>query len=145
MRVTGEIAQHLLGPCKRRLAIDHPLDAPQRGDEALERPLVGKPGMRVEERQLAGVVRIHEHRQHLAPEQARQHVDMHEEVGARGDPSRAIEREPSTRHDHMHVRMMGERRAPRVQHGRDTDARAEALGIGGDASVVSAAAFISRS
>ena len=28
--------------------------------------------------------------------------------------------------------MMGERRAPRVQHGRDTDARAEALGIGGD-------------
>ena len=28
---------------------------------------------------------------------------------------------------------MGERRAPRVQHGRDTDARAEAPGIGGDA------------
>src|SRR6266436_2001853 len=55
---------------------------------------------------LAGVVRIHEHRQHLAPEQTRQHVDMHEEVGARGGPSRAVEREPSTRHDHMHVRMM---------------------------------------
>jgi len=33
---------------------------PQRGDEALERPLLGKPGMRVEERQLAAVVRIHE-------------------------------------------------------------------------------------
>src|SRR5438128_9787627 len=50
----------------------------------------------------------------------------------RGDPSRIIEREPSTRHDHMHVPMMGECRAPRVQHGRDTDPRAEALGIGGD-------------
>ena len=94
--------------------------------------LSASPAWRVEERQLAGVVRIHEHRQHLAPEQARQHVDMHEEVGARGDPSRAVEREPSTRHDHMHVRMMGERRAPRVQHGRDTDPRAEALGIGCD-------------
>src|SRR5262245_51076761 len=30
MGVTGEIAQHLLGSCERRLAIDHPVDAPQR-------------------------------------------------------------------------------------------------------------------
>jgi len=33
--VTGEIAQHLLGPSERRFAIDHPLDPPQRGDETL--------------------------------------------------------------------------------------------------------------
>ena len=32
----------------------------------------------------------------------------------------------------MHVRMMGECRAPGVQHGRDTNPRAETLGIGGD-------------
>jgi hypothetical protein len=88
--------------------------------------------MSVEERQLAGVVRLQEHGQHLAAEQARQHVDMDEEVGARGDPSRAVEREPSTRHDHVHVWMMGERRAPAVQHGRDTDPCAEALGVSGD-------------
>ena len=103
MRVTREIAQHLLGSGERRLAVDYPVEAPQRGDEALERPLLGKPGMGVEERQLAAVVRVHEHRQHLAAKQARQHVDMHEEVGARGDPSHIIEREPATRHDHMHV------------------------------------------
>jgi len=77
-------------------------------------------------------MRMHEHRQHLAAEQARQHVDMDEEVGARGDPPRVIEREPATRHDHMHVRMMGERRTPGVQHGGDPDPRTEALGIGGD-------------
>jgi hypothetical protein len=59
------------------------LDAPQWGDEALERGLVGKPGKRVEERQLAGVVGIGDHGQHLAAEQARQQVDVHEEVGAR--------------------------------------------------------------
>jgi hypothetical protein len=100
--------------------------------EALEHPLIGKPGMGVEELQLAGGVRMHEHRQHLPPEQACQHVDMDKEVGARGDPSRMIEREPSTWHDHMHVRMVGERRAPGVQHGRDTDPGAEALGIGSD-------------
>jgi hypothetical protein len=32
----------------------------------------------------------------------------------------------------MHVRMMGERRAPGVHHGGDTDPRAEALGIACD-------------
>jgi hypothetical protein len=32
----------------------------------------------------------------------------------------------------MHMWMMGERRAPGVEHGRGTDAGAEALGIGGD-------------
>ena len=57
---------------------------------------------------------------------------MHEEVGAGGDPSRSVEREPSTGHDHMHVRMMGEGRAPGVQHGGDADPGAEAPGIGGD-------------
>src|SRR3974390_2948616 len=69
--LTGKIAQHLLRSRERRLAIDDPLDAPQWGDEALERRLVGQAGMGVEERQLAGVVRIRVHRQHLAPEEAR--------------------------------------------------------------------------
>src|SRR5215470_13038137 len=49
MRVTGEIPQYLLGSGERRLAVDHPFDVPQWGDEALERSLVSKPGMRVEE------------------------------------------------------------------------------------------------
>ena len=101
--------------------------------------------MGVEERQLAGVVRVREHGQHLAAEQARQQVDVDEEVGAAGDPSRAVGREPSTGHDHMHVRMMGEGRAPGVQHGGDADPRAEAPGSAAMASVVSAAAFIKRS
>jgi hypothetical protein len=90
MGVTAEISADLPGSCERRLAVDHPLDVPQRADEALERAVVSKTGKRVEEPQLAGAVRIHEHRQHLAPEQTREHVDMHEEVGARGDPSRAL-------------------------------------------------------
>ena len=58
---------------------------------------------------------------------------MHEEVGAGGDPSRAVEREPSAGHDHMDVgRVMGEGRAPGVQHGGDADPGAEAPVIGGD-------------
>ena len=100
--------------------------------------------MGVEELQLAIIVSRDEHRQHLAAEQARQHLDMDEEVGTRGDPLRVIEREASTWHDHMHVRMMGERRAPAVQHGRDTDPAPRRLGSLAIARVVSAAAFISR-
>jgi hypothetical protein len=38
---------------------------------------------------------ILEHRQHLAAEETRQQVDVREEVGAGGDRSRAVEREPS--------------------------------------------------
>jgi len=39
--------------------------------KTLERPVVGS-RMGVEELQLVGVVRLHEHRQHLAAEQSRQ-------------------------------------------------------------------------
>ena len=49
----------------------------------------------------------------------------------------AIQRSPSSgeaaaRHDHVHVRMMGHRRAPGVEHGGDADPGAEMLGIGRD-------------
>ena len=66
--------------------------------------------MRVEERQLAGVVRIREHRQHLAAEQARQQVDVHEEVGPAGDPSRSVGRQPAAGNDHVDVRIYAARR-----------------------------------
>ena len=33
----------------------------------------------------------------------------------------AVERDAAARHDHVHVRMMGQRRAPGVQHGGDAD------------------------
>src|SRR5215831_8310859 len=58
MGVTGDISQHLLWPCERRLAVDPPLDTPQRGDEAFEHSPVGKSGMGVEELQRAGVMRL---------------------------------------------------------------------------------------
>ena len=47
--VAGQIGEHCFGPANGALAVDDPLDAPQRGEEALERGLVGEPGVRVEE------------------------------------------------------------------------------------------------
>ena len=77
-------------------------------------------------------MRLGEQAQNLAPEQAPEHVDVHEEVRLGRDPSRPILGQPATRHDHVHVRMMRHRRAPGMQHSGDADAGAEVLGIGGD-------------
>ena len=56
---------------------------------------------------------------------------MHEEIGARRDSSRAVEREPSAWHDHVHGGD-AHRLSPGVEHGCNANPRAEALGIGGD-------------
>ena len=44
----------------------------------------------------------------------------------------AVGRKAAARHDHMGVRMVGERRSPGVEHGGEPDAGAEVLGVGGD-------------
>ena len=84
MGVARQIAQHLLGPGERRLAVDDPLDVAAAGQmKRLNVLLVGEPGMgrrrtSTRRRRCAS----HEHRQQHAPEQARQHLDVHEEVAA---------------------------------------------------------------
>ena len=54
--------------------------------EPLERLLVGERRERAEELQAALRVRLGEQAQHLAPEQAPEHVDVHEEVRLGRDP-----------------------------------------------------------
>ncbi len=53
-------------------------------------------------------------------------------AGPRGDPARAVERDPAAGHDHVDVRMVGQGRAPGVEHGRDADAGAEVARVGCD-------------
>ena len=47
-------------------------------------------------------------------------------------PSRAIQRNTAACHDHVNVRMVGQCRAPCMEHRGDADARAEMARIGGD-------------
>ena len=63
-------------------------------------------------------------------EQARQHADWEEEAGPARHPVLAVERDAAARHDHMDMRMMGERRAPGTENRGDADAGAEMPGIG---------------
>ena len=65
-------------------------------------------------------------------EQLAEHVDGQQEGGLRGHPARAVERDAAAGHDHVDVRVVGQRRAPGVEHGRDADAGAEVARVGGD-------------
>jgi hypothetical protein len=49
------------------------------------------------------------------------------EVGPARDPALAVEREPAAGHDHLHVRMMGECRTPRMENRQDADASTRCL------------------
>src|SRR5260221_266951 len=59
-----------------------------------------------------------------------QHLHRQEIVWTAADPARAVERYPTTRHDHVDVWMMGHRGAPGVEHRGEADLDAQALGIG---------------
>src|SRR5260370_31539553 len=65
-------------------------------------------------------------------EQARENTQVEQEVGSAGDPARTIKRDAAAWHDHVDVWMMGERRAPGVEDGEDTDTGAKVFGIGRD-------------
>ena len=65
-------------------------------------------------------------------EQPREHAYGEEEAGPAGDPALAIKRDAAARHNHVDVRMVGERRAPGVEDGEDADVGAEVLEIGRD-------------
>ena len=52
--------------------------------------------------------------------------------GRHGTHRAAIGGDAAAGHDHVHMGMVGQRRAPGVQHRGHADAGAEVLGIGGD-------------
>ena len=88
--------------------------------------------MIAEELQLAGVVRRDQHLQKQPAEQRRENLHRQEIARSARDPLRSIRRQAATRHDHVHMRVMRQRGAPRVQHRHEADASAEMPGIGRD-------------
>ena len=88
--------------------------------------------MLAEELELAGTMGVLELFEEAATEEPRQHSDRQEEPRLARHPPIGIGRKPAARHDAVHVRMMGQRRAPGVQHQGRADAGAQMLRIGGD-------------
>src|SRR5262249_42123017 len=85
-----------------------------------------------EELQLSGLVSRCKLLQDQPSEQAREHAHGQEEVWLAGDPPRPVKRDSATRHDHGNMWMMGERRTPGVQDGKNAYAGAKMFGIGRD-------------
>ena len=74
--------------------------------------------MIAEELQVAGLVGRDQLLQEQPAEQAREHAHRQEEAGPARDPALAVERDAAARHDHVDVRVMGQRRAPGVENRR---------------------------
>ena len=108
------------------------LDLAQWPQIGFKRRLVGEPYMIAEELQVTGVVRGDQHLQKQPAEQRRENLHGQEIAWSARDPLRSIRRQAATRHDHVHMRVVGERRAPGVQHRHEANASAEMLGISGD-------------
>ena len=135
MGIARQVGKHRLWPRKWLLDVDEPLLPAQRfergGKGAWNREL----GEAALQGQTALAMGGGELLQREPPEQPRQDLDRQEEAAAPAparDEALAIKRQPAAGRDHVHVRMVGERRAPSVEHRREADARAQMLGIGGD-------------
>ena len=85
-----------------------------------------------EEGQAAGLVERGEAFEKEPAEETRQHAHGQEEARLAGDPARPVRRQAAAGRDDVDVGMVGERRAPGVQHGGEADARAQMLRVGGE-------------
>src|SRR5207342_3207302 len=124
--VARQITQYLLGPGERLLGIDDPIDLAQWRQIGLERSLVGEPYMIAEELQAAGMVRGDQHLQKQPAEQRRENLYRQEIARSARDPLRSIRRQAATRHDHVDMPVVRQRRAPGVQYRHEANASAEA-------------------
>ena len=97
-----------------------------------ERSAVGQVRHGPEEAEPPGIVQRDQPGEEESSEQLAKHAHRKQEGRPRRDPSTSVRRDAAARHDHVHVRMVGHRRSPGVEHGGDADARAEMPGIGGD-------------
>ena len=78
---------------------------------------LGEVGVGANELQVAGVEAAMSFSKKEPAEQPREHAHGQEEARPAGDPALTVGRDAAARHDHVNVRMMGQRRSPGVQNG----------------------------
>ena len=64
--------------------------------------------------------------------QPRENTHGQKEAGPAGDPAQTVQREAAPRGDHVNMRMMRQRRTPRMQNRYGADARAQVFRVGCD-------------
>src|SRR3954451_1970833 len=122
------MGQHRGRSGKRAFGINHPFLCAQWCEPVAEARRLGESGILAEELQLPGVMRRSQFLEETASEQTREHAHRQEEAWPAGHPTRTVWGQTAAGDDAMHVRVMGERRAPGVQHQGCADLRAQMLG-----------------
>ena len=130
--VAAQIGQHRFGAAEGRFGAHHPFRLAQWRKPGGESLGIRKALEVAEERQLACAVQRRQPFQEQSSEQPGQNPDREKEPGATGHPQGVARRQAPARHDHVDVRMVGQRGAPGMQDARHADADPEAAGIGGD-------------
>ena len=106
--------------------------AAQRREDGVEGGFVGERREVAEQGESSGRMQGREPVEEEAAEQAGEHAHRQEEAALAGDPAGTVRRQAAAGNDDVDVRMVGQRRAPDVQHGGEADACAQMLRIGGD-------------
>jgi len=132
MGVAAQVLQHLLGPAEWRLGVDHPLGAGRWRQELLEGLRVLQRLHGVEELQHLALERRAQKLEEQATEQPRQHAHRQEEPRRTSHPALAVERDSTSRHNTVQMRMVQQVLAPGVQDGDEADLGPQVLGIGSD-------------
>ena len=109
MGVARQVGEHGLRSGEGFLGIDDPLGLAQRREEGIEGGPVCETGLRAEEGEAAAAMEPGEPLEEQASEQPRQHPHREEEGLPAGDPSLAVRRQTATRHDHVHMGVVGHR------------------------------------
>ena len=130
--VARQISEHRLGTGEGAFGIDEPLGLFERYQEGGERFCAGEMGVFAEEGELACLMRSGQLLDHQAPEQFGEHAHRQEEAWPARDPPFAVERDAAAGNDHMHMWVVGHRRAPCMKHRGYGDACAQMLRVGGD-------------
>ena len=139
MRVASQIGQHCLGSAEGSLGVDDPFGRAQRREKRREciarrRESIARRevGVGAEKLQLAGIEGDYELFEEETTEQSRENPHGQKEARPAGDPLQTVQRDAAAWRDHVNVRMMRQRRSPRMENGYGADARVQVFWIGRD-------------
>ena len=127
MGVAPEVAEDLLGSAEGRLGVDDPARAIELVLHAGESRRIGERRGGAVEAERAALVESSQSREELSAKECAEHANGEEEIGTRGDPSRAVERETAAGDDAVHVRVELELARPGVEDAGDAELSAEAV------------------
>ena len=133
MRISAEIAQHLLGPAERRLAVDHPSRRVKLTDQTPKQFGLSQAAKQAVKLELSGSVSLLERFEKLAAEDfAENPFRKKEAIISRTHPMGMVARQTAGSDDAVNMGMMLQLLIPGMENAEEADLGAEASGFCGN-------------